>query len=202
MESQDEWYEPFESKSPIYEWAERGNNWETALVFLWDAWVLGVVGLGYAVGGEHREGWWKNWRLLLVVGGLIGLMTFILMAAGVGLTGCVFKVNCGEAGYAQVKDHWVNWLLFEWDEVGGQWDGVVPSTVFPWYWRFVVFVTLVGASVVHHLGVDLIVASKPASPAAAGGEGDDVTGKGKSGFVVDREEVQVFGKTLHTSDSL
>ena len=145
------WYVPFESSASLADWADRGNNYEEALVFIWLSWSFVSSALCFGLGGAHREGFWKNMRFMLIGSILLIFVIFLLFSYSCRFS-CAYKINCQKHIWEGLTDSWINYLLFPYDRIGGEWEGVITNTEFPLYWKFVVFVLLLLMTVVSMFG--------------------------------------------------
>jgi cation-transporting ATPase 13A3/4/5 len=149
------WYVPFTTDVPLHDWQARGNTFESALIFLWCAWVYVDTGLVYSYGSLHRRAIWTNWRLMIITTALFMMIAAILFSSP-GTFTCAFKVNCTAADQLAASDAFINNFLFYYEKIGGPWYGVVPSTVFPQSFQIGLFFILLSMSIVHHIGYKFI----------------------------------------------
>ena len=132
------WFEPYvNSTARLSDWSGRGNNFETATVYLWLLAAISSLALGCGLGGLHREAWYYNKSLCACLAVCSGIC-LALVSFGSSHFTCAFKINCDKRDYYTLQDSWINWFLLSYEKVGGpEWDGVVDSTVFPWWWKLV-----------------------------------------------------------------
>ena len=144
------WFEPYVNNTArLSDWSSRGNNFETATIYLWLLAAIVSLAVGCGLGGLHREPWYLNKSLSLGVGVSIAFC-LALVSSGSSHFTCAFKVNCDRRDYLTLEGSWINWFLLSYEQVGGpDWDGVVDSTVFPWWWKLVMITFFCGMSLMY-----------------------------------------------------
>ena len=160
MVNQD-WFVPFVADPSVglEEWQKRGNTFESALIFIWSAWVYIDVPLTYSTGGIHRAPIYTNWRVLLIACSLLAVVLSV-MFVNASQFGCYFKVACSASESAAASGAFINNFLFPYEKVGGKWyNSQIDSTVYPIGFKLLLFFLFSVMCILHHVG-HYFIASK------------------------------------------
>jgi magnesium-transporting ATPase (P-type) len=150
------WYVPLSTSASISEWTQRTSSFDVALLVVFRCWIYVDIAAAYSYGSDHRASILRNYRL--VVFGLIflALSLFVLFTSSNDIN-CAFQVNCDESSNAAATSSIINMFLFNYEQIGGKWYGVINSLVFPMEIRLVIMSVLIAASVIHHIGYRVVI---------------------------------------------
>ncbi|OII71421.1 P-type ATPase cation transport protein [Cryptosporidium ubiquitum] len=117
---------------PVERWFQRQDNFEASTTFIWMGLQLSSLSLILSFGGQFRESFTKNKRLLSWVAFCHAFLLYLCLSSPNALT-CLFRVNCTD----QIDRFW-KFEIFGFNIftiTGGRFQGVGSHNVFPLIWK-------------------------------------------------------------------
>ncbi|KAJ3214485.1 hypothetical protein HDU67_001617 [Dinochytrium kinnereticum] len=125
-------------KVDVRRWWELGDNYEGEVTGLLGTLQIVFAAAVFNIGSTYRRGFFRNWIFVLIWMGIIGLLSYVVLADP-NSVGCLFHVNCGTPeAIAGLNREWGTAFSTSFAGIPAVYHAFSGHNVMPWAfrWRF------------------------------------------------------------------